>query len=162
MPELFNIDIATHDTYARAQEEVRAFKEQYHLPASGTRYIAIQSKVLDFIPKYPAATLLLQTFIKKSWARFAIPKNYHNQRFLSSYIAPSLGPREKQDADIAKIENVLKRKKRERDGQQNQEEEDRHFEEEAEALIRLLEEGVKETNLMVDFVISRMYQFVQA
>jgi hypothetical protein len=169
MTEIYSYDITTHERFARDQKEVEAFQRQFHLPRGGAGLIAIQTKVLDFIPKHPAVVLLLQIYQRKTWARFSIPKNYHNQRFLSSYVAPSLGPAEKQDADIHRIESYLKQKTKKRDqrkekqeqrDQQNNEED--QLEDEGQVIIQLLSKGVKETNQMVDFVIARMHQFVQA
>lgn len=172
MVEIYSYDIATHERFARDQQEVEAFRKQYHLPPSGAKLVAVQTKILDFVPKHPAIALLMQTYQQKMWARFMIPKNYYLQRFASSYVAPSLGSHDRQDADIHRIEAFLKRKtagryvkrreekeEREREGEKGEEEE---MIEEGEALMNLLEKGVKETNEMIDFVFSRMHQFVQA
>jgi hypothetical protein len=177
MVEIYSYDITTHERFARDQQEVEAFRRQYHLPPSGARIVAVQTKILDFVPKHPAIVLLMQTYQRKIWARFMIPKNYYLQRFASSYVAPSLGPREKQDADIHRLEAYLnhkthgryKKEKEEREeGRGGEEEKEKGDEEEAalldegKALIHLLEKGVKETNQLVDYVIARMHQFVQA
>lgn len=169
MVEIYNIDIATHERFARDTQAIEAFRKQYHIPSSGQRAVSLQTTILDFIPKPPALTLLLQLYQKKNWALFAIPKNFHTQRFLTSYIAPSLGASEKQDADVQKIRAFLKQKapsavKRREDKQE--EKRDEHDEEEeivdeGETIVSLLEKGIKETNSMIDFVISRMHQFVQ-
>src|SRR5690242_14790874 len=100
MVEIYSYDITTHERYAHDQQEVEAFRKQYHLPPSGAGLVAVQTKVLDFVPKHPAIVLLMQTYQRKMWARFAIPKNYYLQRFSSSYVAPSLGAKERQDADV--------------------------------------------------------------
>lgn len=152
MVEIYSYDITTHERFARDQQEIEAFRLQYHLPPSGARLIAVQTKVLDFIPKHTATSLLFQTYQRKTWARFAIPRNFHNQRFLSSYVAPSLGGKEKQDADIQKIEAYIRHLK---DGK-------KETTEEGSLIIDLLERGVKETNDMVEYIISRMHQFIQA
>jgi len=165
MVEIYSYDITTHERFARDQQEIEAFRQQYHVPPSGARLIAIQTKVLDFIPKHTAIALLFQIYQKKTWARFAIPKNFHNQRFLSSYVAPSLGSKEKQDADIHKVEAILKRLGKDRRGKQQQQDDESEGDEaseEGELIIQLLEKGVKETNEMVDYVIARMHQFIQA
>ncbi len=174
MVEIYSYDITTHERFARDQQEIEAFRLQYHLPPSGARLIAVQTKVLDFIPKHTAIALLFQTYQKKTWARFAIPRNFHNQRFLSSYVAPGLGSKEKQDADIQRIEAflqqqiqdraILRREEEEERGQQQEEEEpsEEETKEEAGLIIELLEKGVKETNEMVEYIISRMHQFIQA
>lgn len=173
-----NAWIASHERFARDRREVEAFRKQFHIPPSGERLISVQTKVLDFIPKYPAISLLLESYVRKSWARFAIPENYYVQRFFTSRIAPSLGPPEKQDADIRKIENFLTEKTKRKihlleerarkggggkDEEQAEEEKDPDpLVEEGKILAHLLQHGVKEINEMIDFVVTRMYQFVQA
>jgi hypothetical protein len=171
MVEIYSYDITTHERFARDQQEIEAFRKQYHIPPSRAKLIAVQTRVLDFIPKQPAVALLMQTYQRKMWARFMIPKNYYTQRFTSSYVAPSLGTTEKQDADIHKIQAFIKnqtrgrlvRRKEER-GDQGERERSRDEElmDEGETLIEMMEKGVKETNEMIDFVIARMHQFVQA
>lgn len=161
MVEIYNIDVSSHERFARDQQEIEAFKKQYHIPAASTRFFDVQTKVLDFVPKQPAVDLLMQTFLRSSWARFALPARYHGQRFFSSHIAPSLGSAEKQDADINRIKGFLEKensKVNSDDNKREQEEKD----EEAQALLILLEKGIKETNAMVDFVSARIHQFIQA
>lgn len=166
MVEIYSYDITTHERFARDQEEVEAFRKQYHIPIGGAR-LAIQTRVLDFIPKHPAIVLLMQTYQRKMWASFNIPKNYYLQRFSSSHIAPSLGSSEKQEADIHRLEAFLKRKTQGRFIRKNRDQEDGNRDEkemmdQGEVLITLLEKGVKETNEMVDYVFARMHQFIQA
>lgn len=162
--------VAAHERFARDQREIEAFRRQFHIPPSGERLIAAQTKVLDFVPKYPAISLLLGSHERKSWARFAIPDNYYSQRAFGSYIAPSLGPPEKQEADVRKIENFIRQQtkrvvfdlsKKDRDKEKGRDPEEELIDE-GSALVQLLEKGVKETNLMINFVITRMYQFVPA
>lgn len=172
MVEIYSYDITTHERFARDQQEIEAFRKQYHVPPGGARQIAVQTTVLDFVPKHPAIVLLMQTYQRKMWARFMIPKNYYLQRFSSSYVAPSLGSKEKQDADIHRLEAFLKRKTHGRfDRNQNHEKRgneagkksgEEEMIREGAALISLLEKGVKETNEMVDYVFARMHQFIQA
>lgn len=172
MVEVYSFDITPHEQFARAQEAIEAFRKQYHIPPGGAKVIASQTRVLDFVPKHPAIVLLMQTYQKKLRSLFTIPPNYYTQRFTTSYLAPSLGP-EKQEADIHKIEAFVKsrtkgrkvRKKEERDvegqkeGKRNQDEE---LTDEGDTIINMMEKGVKETNEMIDFVIGRMHQFIQA
>jgi Family of unknown function (DUF5399) len=174
MVEIYSYDITTHERFARDQQQVEAFRKQYHIPPSGARQVAVQTTVLDFIPKHPAIVLLMQTYQQKIWARFEIPRNYYLQRFAASYVAPSLGTKEKQDADIHRLEAYLKRKTRgrfvrrqEREEKEQKEQQRGNQEEEAiieegEVLIQLLEKGVKETNEMIDYIFARMHQFIQA
>lgn len=166
MVEIYSYDVTTHERFARDQQEIEAFRKQYHIPPSRTQMIAVQTRVLDFVPKHNALALLMQTYQQKLWARFMIPKNYYTQRFASSYVAPSLGTTEKQEADLNKIRAFIRnqtrgrrvRPKEERD-ESNQ---DEQLADEGDQIIEMLEKGVKETNEMVDFIISRMHQFVQA
>ena len=173
MVEIYSYDITTHERFARDQQEVEAFRKQYHIPTSGARQFAVQTKILDFVPKHPAVVLLMQTYQRKMWARFMIPKNYYLQRFASSYVAPSLGAKEKQEADIHRLEAFMKRKTNGRfiansskleseRGRKKGSPEEEEMVKEGEILINLLEKGVKETNEMVDYVFARMHQFVQA
>jgi hypothetical protein len=175
MVEIYSYDITAHERFAHDQQEIEAFRKQYHLPPGGARIVAIQTKILDFVPKHPAIVLLMQTYQRKMWARFMIPKNYYMQRFASSYVAPSLGGKERQEADIHRLETYIKRRTRgrfdrkEHERQEKEGEKEREPESEEEAMIRegeklinLLEKGVKETNDMVDYVVARMHQFVQA
>jgi hypothetical protein len=175
MVEIYSYDITNHERFARDQQEIEAFRKQYHISPSGARQVAVQTTILDFVPKHPAVVLLMQTYQRKMWARFMIPKNYYLQRFSSSYVAPSLGPKEKQDADIHRLEAYLNRKthgrfvhnKPDQEDKDEQKKEEKDQEEgemiqEGEALITLLEKGVKDTNEMVDYVFARMHQFIQA
>lgn len=170
MVEIYSYDITAHERFAHDQQEIEAFRKQYHMPPSRAKMIAVQTRVLDFIPKHPAVALLMQTYQRKMWARFMIPKNYYTQRFASSYVAPSLGTIEKQDADIKKIRGFLKnqmkgrivRRKEERGKGERKKSQDEELMDEGEAIIEMIEKGVKETNEMVDYIISRMHQFVQA
>lgn len=180
MVEIYSYEVTTHERFARDQQEIEAFRKQYHMPPSRAGIVAVQTKILDFVPKHPAIVLLMQTYQRKMWARFMIPKNYYLQRFASSYVAPSLGSKERQEADMHKLEAYIKRKTRgrfdrkQRDEQRQQEQgqdqkrqergtlAEEEIMEEGEALINLLEHGVKETNEMIDYVIARMHQFVQA
>ncbi len=55
---------------------------------------------------------------------------------------------------------VRKEQRDREEGEKGRDEEE--LMDEGEVLIELLQKGVKETNQMVDFVIARMHQFVQA
>lgn len=142
---MYNIGIGAHDRYASDQQAVSEFRKQYHMPVSDTNFMSGQTKVLDLVPKHPAVSLLMQTYRKKTWARFRVPHDFHSQRFASRYIAPSLGPPEKQDADIRRINAAIK---------------DNPDDTSGEILNGMLSQ-VKETNEMIDYVQSRMKQFIQ-
>lgn len=169
MVEIYNIDITTHERFARDLQAVEAFRKQYHVPATGERTIVAQTKILDFIPKHTAIVLLLQMYQKKTWALFAVPKHFYEQRYTSSYIAPSLGSTDKLNADIQKLQAFVKQKtagkileKEEQRRDQREKSEEEEILEEGQIISQLLEKGIKETNAMVDFVISKMHQFVAA
>lgn len=165
MVEIYSYDITTHERFARDQKEVEAFRKQYHIPPSASGVIAAQSRILDFVPKHPAIVTLMQTYQRKMWAGFMIPQNFYLQRFASSYVAPSLGSNEKQKADVQKLKLFIQRKKGTKPSEKEGREKrgmDEELEREGEALVGLLEKGIIETNEMVDFVIARMHQFVQA
>ncbi|MFZ0565631.1 MAG: DUF5399 family protein [Chlamydiales bacterium] len=159
MVEIYSYDIATHEQFARAQQEIEAFRRQYHIAPSEAKGVAVQTKVLDFVPKHGAVVLLMQSYQRKLWARFMLPPGYYTQRATSPYIAPSLGSREKQDADIKRLQLYVRKRAAKPFGR---EEEEQGETDEAAILVELLEKGVKETNEMIDFVISRMHQFIQA
>ncbi len=65
MVEIYSYDITTHERYAHDQQEVEAFRKQYHLPPAGARHVAVQTKILDFVPKHSAIVLLMQTYQRK-------------------------------------------------------------------------------------------------
>ncbi|NGX60648.1 MAG: hypothetical protein K940chlam9_00114 [Chlamydiae bacterium] len=150
MVEIYSYDITTHERYAHDQKEIESFRKQYHIPPSGEGVIADKARVLDFVPKHPAIVLLMQTHQRKMWARFSIPDHFYEQRFSSSYIAPSIGPTEKQGADMDRIDALLRTRQGAGASQ------------EGKALKDLLGKGVKETNEMVAYVKGRILQFVQA
>ncbi|MCH9609328.1 MAG: hypothetical protein S4CHLAM45_08000 [Chlamydiales bacterium] len=167
MVEVFNIGIGQHERYAQDQEMVEKFQEQYHMPPAGARYIAGQTKILDLVPKQPALELLMQTQKRKSWAQFKSPQNFYNQSYASQFIVPSLGPIEKQDADIARIRAILEEEgDGQEEGDQPTEEEEGDGQEEGdqptegEILLDLLM-TVRDTNEMIDYVHSRIGQFLQ-
>ena len=147
---IFDYGMRVSDDFARRAEEVQAFEKTYSVPLSGARAVALRAKVLDFIPRYSALQLLLGFFQKKVWARIEVPKNYHTQRLRPSYVAPSLGSVENVEATITKLETFLTTQT------------DPQVVDKGTVIVRLLREGVLDTNKMVDFVIAHMYQFVQA
>ncbi len=150
MVELWNIGLSDHETYARAQQEVLAFQQQFHLSTQATKLVAVQTTVLDFIPKFENTMLLLGTYKKKSWSRFAIPNNYHVQRLTSSYVAPSLGPPEKRKADIAKIETTLR-----------QNPADEEINKQGQSVIEVIGDSMFR-NEMIDFTTYNQLRFLQA
>lgn len=151
--------IPHHERYARDTQAAEDFAKYYHISASNARVIAAQTKIVSVIPKYPEIYLLLGTYLRKSWSRFAVPENYLTQQSFTSYIAPSLGPPEKQEADIRKIENYLR-----------QEVGIETFDLEGEggdplvdqgrAIAVMLKKGVKENNELVRFITERMRSFI--
>lgn len=159
------ISVSDHERYASDKQAVEAFRRDFHIPAAGERAIALQTTILDFIPKHPAIVLLLQIYQKKSWVLFAIPLNYYNQRLISPYIAPSLGTQEKQKADISKILAFVKQKTGwtpEMGEMEGGSREAKIMILEGNRIIRLLNKGVMETNSLIDLVLEGIYKFIQA
>ncbi|MEZ5314963.1 MAG: DUF5399 family protein [Chlamydiales bacterium] len=164
MVKIYNYDIHAHERFARDQEEVEAFYKQYHLPISQSYLVAKQTSILDLIPKLSAIVRLMETYRKKTWAGFNIPENYYSQRLAASpYLAPSLGTPEKQIADINKIRTFLNTQAESRLSNKQKETQTSQdvLNQEGEAIIHMIE-GIKQVNDMINFVITRMCQFVQA
>lgn len=164
MVEIYSYNITTHERYDKDQAEIEAFRKQYHVPPSGARYIAAQATVLDLVPKHPAVVLLMQTYQRKMWSSITLPKDYSTQRVSSPYVAPSLGPIEKQDADVQKIHAYIRKLAVDYEKKPSAQyaREKGSIEQEAKSIIDLLEKGVKETNILVDMVIARTHQFIHA
>ncbi|MFN0065745.1 MAG: DUF5399 family protein [Chlamydiales bacterium] len=161
MVEIYSHDISSHERYAHDQNLIEDFQKAYHLPPSAAGIVAVQTRILDMNPKLPAIVMLMQTNQRKMWAGFSIPAHFYTQRAKSSYVAPSLGSAEKQDADVQRLLAIIAEHGGDQESGGKEEEEEDTPKREGEILIELLEKGIKETNEMVDFVISRMNQFVQ-
>ncbi|EQM62763.1 hypothetical protein H359_0743 [Chlamydia ibidis 10-1398/6] len=145
------------------------------------REVARHAQILDMTPKPSALTTLMQTDKKTHWAFFSPPQNFHKQRCSNPYLAPSLGSPDQQDEDMEKISaylRVLTRGKfsyrsrvtpllsyRENKDKETEEEEEDSEEtqllKEGRILLKALDLGIKSSNVMIDYVISRIFQFVQ-
>lgn len=169
MVEIYNYDITTHERFAKDQQDIEAFRKQYHIPAAQAKIIDEQTRILDFVPKHPAIVLLMQTYQHKIWARFVIPQDFYSQRTPSNYIAPSLGSVEKQDADIYKLKAFVKSQtrgkrvlpKEDRKGVVGIRNREEQLLDESDSIIKMLDDGVKLSNKMVDEIIGKVYQFIQ-
>ena len=62
--------------------------------------------ILDLAPKYPAMTLLMQTHQRTTWSNVKPPENFYAQRTDSRFIAVSLGPTEKLDDIVDRINQL--------------------------------------------------------
>lgn len=151
MVEIYNIDISSHEQFARSEKAFETFRRQYHIPRSGERAIAVQTAILDLVPKPSALSSLFGLQQQISWASFPLFKDVGRFRTFSSYLVPSLGAPEKQDADIQRISLIVAQQK---------EKGDPTAEEEGQLFIGVLSE-VKETNQMISFIVSQMFRFLQ-
>lgn len=148
MTEIHSLGTGASERFARDKQAVEAFRQQYHDVRPSD--IARQTTNLSFVPTYSALALLMGTHQNKMWARMTVPEGYFEQRESSSHIAPSLGSSEKQQADINKLHQIVKEKGEE-------EEKDS----EGAVLIQLLE-NIRDNNELVDYIKSRIREFVQA
>ncbi|KDU80039.1 hypothetical protein DU19_0598 [Chlamydia muridarum] len=155
------------------------------MEGAAIRDIAKHAQILDMTPKPSALSTLMQTNKKTCWASFSPPANFHKQRFSTPYLVPSLGSPDKQDQDMEKISSYLKvltrgkfsyrsetsplLKKNKPSSDQDdtskqsfdQDEEEDALVHEGKILLRALDQGIKSSNLLIDYVISRIFQFVQ-
>lgn len=188
MVEIFNYSSSIYEQHSSNSKIINDFRKEIHMEPVVIRDVAKHAQILDMTPKPSALTSLLQTNKKTEWAFFSPPKNFHTQRFNTPYLAPSLGSPEQQDDDINKVVEFLKimtkgkfyyqSKARpifyrpsdeetfEDDDYEEYEEpsENEHESsliEEGTAIIKALDLGLKSTNIMIDYVISRIFQFVQ-
>lgn len=188
MVEIFNYAGSVYERYTLNEQIINDFRQNIKLEGHAVRDIGKHAQILNLVPKPSAISTLLGTNQKIRWARFETPPNYYNQRVRSPYLAPSLGAPEQQDRDMDKITAFLKILtdnqfkysskikpllfSRFRDSENNEESEEQQDAEEEEnpqslrvkegrVILRVLDFGLKSTNVMIDYVISRMFQFVQ-
>ncbi len=150
MPQISDYDFTAHERYAWGQSQMEAFNKQYHIPPQGAGSVAVQSQALGLVPTHSATDSLMQTYVRKTWSFFLAPFRYFMQRLSSSKVAPSLGSRELLDAEVLKIRSFLK--------QQN----NPKLDGEGEAIIQMIDFGIIKTNNDIDYITSRMKQFIQA
>ncbi|MEG0036680.1 MAG: DUF5399 family protein [Victivallaceae bacterium] len=186
MVEIFNYGSSVYEKFTLTEQTVNDFRKDLKLETGIIRAVAEHAEILDFTPKPSALISLLGTDQKISWARFETPCNYHCQRTRSPYLVPSLGSPDRQDEDMKKITAFLKiltnnkfnytskikpvfshendfdtEDEGEDSKDEDQESESEKVLKEGRVLLRVLDFGVKSTNIMIDYVISRMFQFVQ-
>lgn len=154
MVDLYSI----HERYAKDQQEISAFLRQFHVTEVDSPYFASQTKIVDFVPKLLAMTLLLQTAQQGHWAHFTLPAEFFTIRAFGSEIAPSIGTLERIEELKERIEEFVKREKEKREKNQQQQDEE---ESEEECFLHLLN-CVKEINLDLQYVRKRLRQFIQA
>ncbi|AAC67866.1 DUF5399 domain-containing protein [Chlamydia trachomatis] len=187
MVEIFNYSTSVYEKHSSTNKLVNDFRKEIQMEGAAIRDIAKHAQILDMTPKPSALSTLMQTNKKTCWASFSPPTNFHKQRFSTPYLVPSLGSPDKQDQDMEKISSYLKvltrgkfsyrstadtlsrKNKRSSDQKRN----GQHFEQEeleveeevlvreGTVLLRALDQGIKSSNLLIDYVISRIFQFVQ-
>ncbi len=184
MVEIFNYSTSVYEKHASNNKIVNDFRKEVHMEGVAIRDIAKHAQILDMTPKHSALTTLMQTNQKTHWAMFAPPANFHKQRFSTPYLVPSLGSPDQQDEAMEKITSYLKVLTRGKfsfrssvrpflahkdSGEQHQQEDDSESEDgeenqllqEGKTLLKVLDQGIKSSNVMIDYVISRIFQFVQ-
>ncbi|ANH79154.1 DUF5399 family protein [Candidatus Chlamydia sanziniae] len=185
MVEIFNYSASIYEKHAADNRLVNDFRKEVQMEGITVRDIAKHAQILDMTPKPSALIALLQTNQKTHWALFTPPNNFYTQRFSTPYLAPSLGSPDQQDQDIEKISAFLKvltrgkfsyrsrvtpflsYRDKEEEAKENSDKESAEDQEEdsriqqGKVLIKALDLGIKSTNVMIDYVISRIFQFVQ-
>lgn len=150
-------DLDVSERFAVDRAAIEAYGREFHVPAAGERFIAAQTTIKDLNPKPTALTLLLQLHQKTTWAAVCPPAHFFQQHLFSYRFAPSMGYSEKQEADMHKIKAIAESFVAKLSAQEMQE-----VHEEATILTSMLESGVKEPNDLIDFVLSKMREFVAA
>lgn len=157
MVDLYSI----HERYAKDQQEISAFLRQFHVSEVDYPYFASQTKIVDFVPKLLAMTLLMQTTQQGHWARFTLPTELFTLRMFGSEIVPSLGSFERIDAIKERVMAIKKKEQGEQEkNRQNQDSQEKE-ESEEDCFIHLLD-CIKEINLDLQYVRKRLRQFIQA
>lgn len=151
MVEIWSLGVGPSEDYARAEERFKEFRETYHIPPSAAGIVAFQTVIRDLVPKPSAIDLLMGTFKKwKPWSLFEIPPNFNTQpRSRSHYVVPSLGSREKQEADVHKLETIIKTS-------------GKSIANEGQVLIKLLKDGTIPMDAMTDDMLANMLRFLHA
>lgn len=157
MVDLYSI----HERYAKDQQEITAFLRQFHVADVDYPYFASQTKIVDFVPKLLAMTLLLQTTQQGHWARFTLPNEIFTLRFFSSELLPSLGAPERIDELREKVTAIKQRTRDEQQKKRDQESKDEDKDKDEDCFLRLLD-YIKEVNHDLQYVRKRLRQFIQA
>lgn len=182
MVEIFNYSTSVYEKHASSNKAVNDFRKEVHMEGVAIRDVAKHAQILDMTPKPSALSSLMQTNQKTHWAFFSPPQNFYKQRFSTPYLAPSLGSPDQQDSDIEKISSYLKVLTRgkfsyqsrvtpflsykDQEEKENENEASEDWEEDAliqegKILLKAIDLGLKSSNVMIDYVISRIFQFVQ-
>ncbi|WP_213357837.1 DUF5399 family protein [Chlamydiifrater phoenicopteri] len=178
MVEIFNYNTSVYERYASETKVINDFRKELNLDSSFIRDVAGHTRILDFTPKPSALTTLMGLDQKTQWAFFSPPPGYFKQRFSTPYLVPSLGSSDNQDADIEKLSSFLKvltngrfdykskvhgsfdQQDPDQDDDDDDETEDPKIQE-GKTLLKALDLGIKSSNVMIDYIISRIFQFVQ-
>lgn len=155
MPEIYNITIQDHEQFARAQQAQESFRKQFHVSPSGAGQVAAQVQILTTSPQQSAIEALWQIKSQIRWAKVVVPEDYYAQRSFSPFI---LGPSEKQDRDIQRLEAYMSSIEK---SPGLTEEMKREAEEEAKKISTCLDLGIKSTNNLISYALSRRDQFLQ-
>lgn len=183
MVEIFNYSTSVYEKHSSNTKLVNDFRKEVHMESFSIREVAKHAQILNMNPKPSALSSLMQTNKKTSWAVFSPPENFYKQRFSTPYLVPSLGSPDQQDEDIEKITAYLKILTRgkfkykscarslfssnddfssfENSEEEAQDEEEDRFIQEGKILLKVLDQGVKASNVMIDYIISKIFQFVQ-
>lgn len=184
MVEIFNYSSSVYEKHSLNTKAVNEFKKEVHMEGFSIREVAKHAQILDMNPKPSALSCLMQTNQKACWASFSPPKNFFKQRFSTPYLVSSLGSPDRQDEDMEKITAYLKlitkgrfhyrsqvrpfflhHDEEDAGDQHHQHEEEEELNqravEEGKVLLKVLDHGIKSSNIMIDYIISRIFQFVQ-
>ncbi|MBF5050886.1 hypothetical protein CLAVI_000508 [Candidatus Clavichlamydia salmonicola] len=184
MVEIFNYSSSVQERFVQEQKALQGFQQKLSVQPHTFRQMALHASVLDVTPRSSALSSLMGTDQKISWAHFSPPTNFRSQRVRSPYLVPSLGSSEKQDQDMEKICSFLHTMtggqffysskvsligKQKSFDEESQEESENHDEDEdqdpmisqGKKILKVLDLGIKSSNVMIDYIISRMFQFVQ-
>lgn len=182
MVEIFNYSTSVYEKHSSNTKIVNDFRKEVHMEGFSIREVAKHAQILNMNPTPSALSSLMQTNKKTSWALFSPPENFYKQRFSTPYLVPSLGAPDQQDEDMEKITAYLKIltrgqfKFRSRvrsllahdeehssfeDDEEESEKDENRFIQEGKVLLKVLDQGVKSSNVMIDYVISKIFQFVQ-
>ena len=148
MATIDQLDIGIYIQYAQRTYMIEETKRTYQLDQASS--IPPQTQVVDIYARRSEMDLLLGVIpLHAPWAEFLPPKKFRRQRrspFSFHRIAPSLGSSEKQEADLARLEEIPCETEVE--------------EAEREIIARCFEQ-MEKLNSMLGFIIGRIGQFLQ-
>ena len=146
--ESFNIGMEAHDRYAHNQSQLEQYAHELSPDKAGV--VASHTTIQKLTPDVPRLVTLMRLNRKKMWANFETPKNFFSQRRASSYVAPSLGNREKLSADRQRVTALLDQNEGFTDA----------AEQPGQTVLQFLAD-VQYTNDMTDDAYANMKRFVQ-